>query len=497
MNGELNGSRIVGEEQELTFAALDYPAYSVRAWYQYEGEGDTWHEVKLENPNSCWRIPITPTLAEYKNSPEKTKANPTIWTWVNFYNKSGKKLGQNKDWWKLKLPESEMPVITDLILKSNSQDEAIFVANYSTITVDVKGTAQAPIERYHATLFDSKGNKLNSYVQLTSSTEIRFAFQKIAVSGKARVEVYVKDQRGLLSRPFSKTIDVLEYTPSGFEGVTINRCDDRGNLVESGTYGMVTVNYNAFTPGTTKAKIVVSYREYGTSTWKTGTSVEVKGKGTRVIRINGNFDTVKNYQIRVQLIDNFDGVEHIGMLPTELTVFEIYKTGKGITFGGVAEREGLNSFFPVRIYNERSFNPTYIYGDLEEALMKFGAELNLADGVQESLQEWVMLVNQCIIKLANNYESPLELRRPMISLKWNDTFVPEKDGFCMIAVDPSSSDCRAKITNTDSNAVIYDSGTRGNASAFRHWFPVTGGYTYRLEGQSAKTVYISYQYLRK
>ena len=163
-------------------------------------------------------------------------------------------------------------------------------------------------------------------------------------SGNQDVNVTITDSRGRTATS-TKSISILPYTSPTISQFTIARCNDSGVLDDDGTNAKVSMNFSI---SSCNNKNLKSHKvEYVLSTsstgWKTAFSGSVYSYNSSQIITGNLFNTDYAYSIRLTISDYFTSVTSIIELPTAFTLIDLHQTGKGMAFGKVAAKEGLEN----------------------------------------------------------------------------------------------------------------------------------------------------------
>lgn len=133
-----------------------------------------------------------------------------------------------------------------------------------------------------------------------STEERSYTFGPSQTSGSVTFTASVVDSRGRTGKA-TQTVTVTPYKTPTLNVVDYFRCDGDGNYDETGQYLGVNVNYTHSTVGgENNATCTVQYREKGTTTWRSSTTI---AKNTQVVVFSGALDSTKAYEIRFRVTD--------------------------------------------------------------------------------------------------------------------------------------------------------------------------------------------------
>ena len=155
-------------------------------------------------------------------------------------------------------------------------------------------------------------------------------------TGNLRITAVVTDARTRPSEPGTADITVLEYArPS----VTVNayRCNEAGNADQEGEY--MKVGFNASITslnGKNSASYTIKYNQSG------GSVKTITGKGLSYLSDKISCDKTTAWEVEVTVSDNLTSSVKSAVIPIAFTLMEFYKTGRGVSLGKVAVRDGFD-----------------------------------------------------------------------------------------------------------------------------------------------------------
>lgn len=141
----------------------------------------------------------------------------------------------------------------------------------------------------------------------------------------------------------------LNYTAPKLTSPTVRRCDSQGDLDDEGTYAKLELGWSVDTTGSgTLATngLTVKWRQRGTSSWGTATTLASGGTSGSVSTVLGSgttFDIGKAYEVMITAKDshNLTTSQTIVLSPA-YSPMEFLAGGKGVSFGKPATRAGLD-----------------------------------------------------------------------------------------------------------------------------------------------------------
>lgn len=161
----------------------------------------------------------------------------------------------------------------------------------------------------------------------------------IRSTGKLAINVSLTDTRGR-THSTSTTVNVLPYTPPVITTLKVHRCDADGTENDRGLYGKVTYGYAI---DTSLSNGMDGYIQYKKSTDSEYSTHEL----ARLASVNdGTFifaaDDGSTYDVQLLITDSFVSVGSRTTLSTAFTLMHYAPSGKGITFGGIRNTDGVN-----------------------------------------------------------------------------------------------------------------------------------------------------------
>lgn len=185
-----------------------------------------------------------------------------------------------------------------------------------------------------------------------------FTSNILTAVGDISIVTTVTDSRGRTATT-TKTVTVYAYTPPTVTA-SLFRCDSAGNEDEQGEYMNINYNMSILPINTVNAKsFKIQYKKTSATTYTTETinAASYTVAGNKII----SADSGSSYDIIVSAADTFSETKKNLVLSTAYTIFNIKADGKGICFGGVAEREGFEIKQSLNVNGGSSmFNPTRI-----------------------------------------------------------------------------------------------------------------------------------------
>lgn len=205
------------------------------------------------------------------------------------------------------------------------------------------------------------GSSISSYSASANGTRYisqTFDTAPLKTAGSNTITVGVKDSRGR-SASASATITVIPYSVPNIVSFSVNRCNADGTENDRGVYAKVTYQYsvtnlsnkNAFTAS-------LNYKKTTDSQWTSVTITPTESiynvSGSNII----SADDAHSYDISLVITDSFTSASQSTALSTGYCLYHVRASGKGITWGGIAEDDGFNVKMPASFQKPVTFGGT-------------------------------------------------------------------------------------------------------------------------------------------
>nr|DAI86232.1 MAG TPA: protein of unknown function DUF859 [Caudoviricetes sp.] len=198
------------------------------------------------------------------------------------------------------------------------------------------------------------GSSISSYSASANGTRYisqTFDTAPLKTAGSNTITVGVKDSRGR-SASASATITVIPYSVPNIVSFSVNRCNADGTENDRGVYAKVTYQYsvtNLSNKNTFTASL--NYKKTTDSQWTSVTITPTESiynvSGSNIIAA----DDAHSYDISLVVTDSFTSISQSTALSTGYCLYHVRASGKGITWGGVAEDDGFNVKIPAHFHN--------------------------------------------------------------------------------------------------------------------------------------------------
>lgn len=161
----------------------------------------------------------------------------------------------------------------------------------------------------------------------------------IARGDKVSITAYATDQRQRPSEPVSTEVNVIPYSPPA---ATVNayRCDEDGNRNDEGDHMVISLSIAI---SSLNNKNTADY----VITYSGGANGEIRGSGVSYTSEPIACDAARPCSVEVEVTDDLSSGDASDSIPIAFTLMEFYNTGKGVSFGKVATRDGLDCAMPA------------------------------------------------------------------------------------------------------------------------------------------------------
>lgn len=190
------------------------------------------------------------------------------------------------------------------------------------------------------------------------------------LSGEFQINASVRDSRNIKNSA-SATANIVAYSPPIVTALSVHRCvsetdgteSDQGNYTQV-KYGYAIYNIASATGNNNAKSVVLKYKKSSESNWtiKNLTASAYTGSGSVTIETLSDF----SYDILITVSDSITSSSKSTSVSTGYCIYHIPASGKGITFGGIAEGDGFNVKMPATFSGSISaggnYNGKYVTG---------------------------------------------------------------------------------------------------------------------------------------
>ena len=285
----------------------------------------------ISAPASATSWDFTPELKLASGAPYGQKVYCTYT--LSTYNGSTLVGTDSKSVW-FAIPSSVKPSCT--LSLSDSKGYASIYGGYiqgeSQLSVTINATQAygSPISRYSAS---ANGT---TYSTQTFTTSV------LTKVGTNTISATVIDGR---ERPgsVSSNITVLAYSRPQITNLKVRRCNANGTENDRGGYGKISFHCT-ITPLSNKntRSCSLRYRQSGAATWTNAPAITLSAYDQDCNPPVIQMSDAHSYEVQINLTDKFGTATAVTSISTGYCLYHIPASGKGVTFGGIAEGDGFN-----------------------------------------------------------------------------------------------------------------------------------------------------------
>lgn len=199
-----------------------------------------------------------------------------------------------------------------------------------SVTINATQAYGSPISRYSAS---ANGT---TYSTQTFTTSV------LTKVGTNTISATVTDGR---ERPgsVSSNITVLAYSRPQITNLKVRRCNANGTENDRGGYGKISFHCT-ITPLSNKNTRACSlrYRQSGATKWTNAPAITLSSYNQDCNPPVIQMSDAHSYEVQINLTDKFGTTSAVTSISTGYCLYHIPASGKGITFGGIAEGDGFN-----------------------------------------------------------------------------------------------------------------------------------------------------------
>ena len=199
------------------------------------------------------------------------------------------------------------------------------------VTITAKEAYDSPISQYSASVNGT------TYSSRTFTTGV------LKTDGEqVPISATVKDGRGR-SGSTSSTFKVLPYKRPRITNLKVNRCNSDGTANDLGAYCKVSFRciITSLSNKNTKS-CTLKYRQSGATDWTKAPAIQLPSYDSNCNPPVIAMSEEHSYEVMVTATDAFGSTNASTSVSTGYCLYHIPASGKGITFGGIAEGDGFN-----------------------------------------------------------------------------------------------------------------------------------------------------------
>ena len=300
--------------------------------------------------SSATSAKFTPPFDWAKHSPNAIRGMASFT--LSTYDSSGTLIGSTvKNSW-FTIPDT---VIPDCSI-SLSDTSSIWVSGSKKSCLEYFGKYVSGVSAIYAeiTASGAYGSTIKSYSGSYpggSFSTRSFNISTNGLSGACQIDATVRDSRNRKNSA-SASASIAEYSPPKVTALSVRRCKSKTDSTEDeqGNYTQVTYGYEIVNvAGTNKnaKSIVLKYKTTSgsESEWITQNLTASAYSGTGSIILETSSDN--SYVFSFTVSDSISSSSKSTSVSTGYCIYHVPASGKGITFGGIAEGDGFNVKMPA------------------------------------------------------------------------------------------------------------------------------------------------------
>lgn len=285
--------------------------------------------IATKSSSTSWSFTPPLTTARFCTQPH---SNPMFYFTLTTYNGSTE-VGSVRKSVYMTIPSSVKPTCSISLSDPDSH-----VANYGGY---VQGQSRVGVTVTGTGAYGSTISSYKTVVDGATYTSSSFLSNLLMNAGSKTITSTVTDSRSRSSDSASTTITVLAYTKPTIS-FSVNRCDEDGTENDRGDHVKVTYNYSitSLTEHNSRS-ISLQYKKTNETSWASHSGLSIPSYSasnqTAIIPASDAY----SYDIKMTVSDAFASSTASTSVSTGYCLYHIPASGKGITFGGVAEEDGF------------------------------------------------------------------------------------------------------------------------------------------------------------
>ena len=240
----------------------------------------------------------------------------------------------------VRVPASVVPTISSVAVTDTN------TAQYDKLGGVVKGKSKLSVKITASGAYSSTISSYSTSVMGKTYAGASFTINSVTSSGTVTFTVTIKDSRGR-SASTTKSINVLDYSNPVINKLSVIRTDADGTANDEGealkiTYGFTISSLNS----KNDKSYTLEIKAPEDTAYKELTSGSVYSLDTSLI-VTEDISVDSSYSIRLTISDYFRSLTNTIEAPTAFTLMDFHSSGKGIAFGKVCEKEGIEFNLPL------------------------------------------------------------------------------------------------------------------------------------------------------
>ena len=207
----------------------------------------------------------------------------------------------------------------------------------------IQGESMLDVEIIATEAYDSPISQYSASVNGTTYSSSTFTTGVLKTNGEqVPISATVKDGRGR-SGSTSSTFKVLPYKRPQITNLKVRRCNANGTENDRGGYGKISFHCTITSLSNKNAKAcIMQYRQSGATKWIDAPAITLSAYDQDCNPPVIQMSDAHSYEVRIKLTDKFGTTIATTSVSTGYCLYHIPASGKGITFGGIAEGDGFN-----------------------------------------------------------------------------------------------------------------------------------------------------------
>lgn len=207
----------------------------------------------------------------------------------------------------------------------------------------IQGESMLDVEIIATKAYDSPISQYSASVNGTTYSSSTFTTGVLKTDGEhVPISATVKDGRGR-SGSTSSTFKVLPYKRPRITNLKVHRCNSDGTANDLGAYCQVSFRciITSLSDKNTKS-CTLKYRQSGATDWTKAPAIQLPSYDSNCNPPVIAMSEEHSYEVMVTATDAFGSTNASTSVSTGYCLYHIPASGKGITFGGIAEGDGFN-----------------------------------------------------------------------------------------------------------------------------------------------------------
>ena len=290
------------------------------------------HKGTIATKSSAVSWTFTPSKELSKEAPYGSKVFCSFK--LTTYNGANAVGSDSKDVW-YTIPSTIKPVCSLSLSDHNHYKEKYggYIQGESMLDVTITATKayDSPISQYSASVNGT------TYSSKTFTTGVLKTYGE-----EVPISATVKDGRGR-SGSTSSTFKVLPYKRPRITNLKVHRCNSDGTANDLGAYCQVSFRciITSLSNKNTKS-CTLKYRQSGATNWTEAPAILLPSYDSNCNPPVIAMSEEHSYEVMVTATDAFGSTNASTSVSTGYCLYHIPASGKGITFGGIAEGDGFN-----------------------------------------------------------------------------------------------------------------------------------------------------------